>query len=204
MERDGIQNILNRKDLRAILGHCQYGVHRYVSRQISYITVLRDPVERVLSMYYFHKLVQEKHGSLEGIRMPSGMCLEQYVNNPLYSEVTNGQTRRLSGVGFKSHICPRSALKQAKENIDQHFTVVGLTERFAETIELLKQSFGWQLDVPVCHKNENLTKPTTRSHFSETLEIIQQANSLDIELYNYATKLFEDRISQHGNKVSKG
>jgi len=155
-------------------------------------------------MYYFHKLVQEKHGTLEGIRMPSGMCLEQYVNNPLYLEVTNGQTRRLSGVGFKRHICPRIALKQAKENLYQHFKVFGLTERFSETIELIKHSFGWELDVPVCHKNENLNKPTARSHSSETLEVIQQANSLDVELYNYASKLFEERIAQCVNKSRKG
>src|SRR5687768_14239089 len=34
-------------------GHFPYGIHDYIPRPTQYITFLRDPVARVVSLYYF-------------------------------------------------------------------------------------------------------------------------------------------------------
>ncbi|HVX30184.1 MAG TPA: hypothetical protein VHA53_06860, partial [Nitrolancea sp.] len=39
--------------IRAIAGHFYFGVHRFIARPSVYITVLRDPVARVISHYHF-------------------------------------------------------------------------------------------------------------------------------------------------------
>ena len=36
-----------------IMGHFYFGVHTFLSRPSTYITLLRDPVERVISHYYY-------------------------------------------------------------------------------------------------------------------------------------------------------
>ena len=41
------------KQLDIIQGHLQYGIHENLNRNIKYITIIRDPVKRVLSTYYY-------------------------------------------------------------------------------------------------------------------------------------------------------
>ena len=40
--------------IECVAGHLFFGIHRYyIARPTTYITILRDPVERVISHYYF-------------------------------------------------------------------------------------------------------------------------------------------------------
>jgi hypothetical protein len=39
--------------LRAVMGHFFFGAHTFLSKPSIYITVLRDPLDRVISRYYF-------------------------------------------------------------------------------------------------------------------------------------------------------
>ena len=47
-----VRKVLRRPDLRAVLGHFGFGIHRHIPRNSVYMTILRDPVDRVLSLYY--------------------------------------------------------------------------------------------------------------------------------------------------------
>src|SRR5690349_1326721 len=42
-----------RAKLKLIKGHFAYGLHKEVGRPFEYITVLREPVDRVVSHYYY-------------------------------------------------------------------------------------------------------------------------------------------------------
>src|SRR5919108_6323105 len=42
-----------RRRLRVVRGHMLYGIHEFLPQGATYITMLRDPVARVLSSYYF-------------------------------------------------------------------------------------------------------------------------------------------------------
>jgi len=41
--------------IRFIRGHFEFGVHKYLYRPYTYITMLRHPIERAISWYYFVK-----------------------------------------------------------------------------------------------------------------------------------------------------
>ena len=41
--------------------------------------------------------------------------------------------------------CTAEIFERAKENLRRHFSVVGLSERFEETLALMKLRFGWKL-----------------------------------------------------------
>src|SRR5919106_98083 len=43
---------LERHDTRAVVGHFSFGIHTYLKRPWIYVTLLRNPVDRVVSLYY--------------------------------------------------------------------------------------------------------------------------------------------------------
>jgi hypothetical protein len=91
-----------------------------------------------------------------------------------------------------------TTLEAAKRNLKAGFAIAGLTERFDETVMLLKREFGWRrpfyIPVNVAPKRQRneIVRP-------ETIEIIRSKNKLDLELYDFAQSLFEQRVQQAGD-----
>ena len=44
-----------RARLRLVIGHFPFGLHAYIDRPFRYVTVVRDPVDRVVSLYYHYR-----------------------------------------------------------------------------------------------------------------------------------------------------
>jgi len=193
-----IKRILPRPDLKAVLGHCQFGIHEQLARPATYITMLRHPVERIMSLYHFEKLVEGKFGDHQGIRMPAETTLESFVESPPFKDVDNGQTRRISGFSPEVGGCTRAMLKQAKDNLRKHFAVVGLTERFDETLVLLKHAFSWNRDVFYYPMNTNPGRSAMTREPRGTIDAILAHNAFDYELYQFAVELMESAVSRYG------
>jgi hypothetical protein len=74
---------------------------------------------------------------------------------------------------------------------------VGLVERFDETLLLLQRVFGWRRLFYV-RQNVAERRPTQEDLPGETLELVKRHNALDLQLYQYASALFEEQIRQQG------
>lgn len=184
---DYVVQLLGRRDLRAVIGHFSFGLHEYVSRPAVYVTLLRDPVERVVSLYYFAK-VSEK------------MTLEEFAQTPPFLEVDNDQTRRIAGVNPPLGRCTRSHLELARENLRQHFQVVGITERMDETLIQLKLKLGLERDVVSISRNVNTSRPKSGSLSSESMNALRDRNELDWELWSYASELLDEAVALGGER----
>ena len=70
-----------------------------------------------------------------------------------------------------------------------HFSVVGLTDRFDETLALAKTLFGWKIEN---YGSFNVTKGRPRKDEvpSEIRDVIAERYQYDMQLYEYATSLF--------------
>lgn len=177
-----IKNILQRKDLRAVIGHFTFGIHYFVERPFRYITMLRNPINRVISLYHYLKLEDQ-------------MSLEDFANACQYREIDNDQTRRIAGVNPDIGKCSEKDLAIAKENLRQHFAVVGTTERFDEMLALLKLKFNWTQQVSAYPRNVNNDKKNYAP--SETaIKAIENRNLFDIELHAYANQLMGEMINR--------
>jgi len=110
--------------------------------------------------------------------------------------VSNVQTRFISGDIL--NVAGPETLEAAKRNLQADFAVVGLTERFDETVILLKRALGWRRPF---HIRMNVTPRRRRVDKlrPEIIEIIRSKNALDLELYNFAVSLFEQRLQQEGH-----
>jgi Galactose-3-O-sulfotransferase len=180
-----------RRRPRLIEGHTIFGLHEYVPGPSTYITLVRDPVALTASQYNF---VARKPGHwLHDELRSSGMTLDEYVDSGLSLETDNSQTRALSGdTSTAFGRCSQEMLERAKSNVDEHFSVLGLTERFDETLLLLRRAFGWSR---LWYVPANVAPHRRRGALSsETLGRIAERNRFDVELYRWACERFQRTI----------
>jgi hypothetical protein len=179
-----------RASARLIEGHLIFGIHEHVPRPSTYITLLRNPVALVISQYNF-VLRRPRHWLHERV-VRDGMSFGDYVRSGIALETDNSQVRALSGdrtTPFGG--CTREMLEQAKRNLEARFSVVGLTERFDESLIFLKRAFGWS-NVHYVRANVSPRKDPVPP---ETIRAIEEQNALDLELYRWATERFDAAIA---------
>jgi hypothetical protein len=190
-----------RAEIRMLRGHMPFGLHKYIPGPSTYFTLLRDPVERVVSYYYFVR--RDPQHYLHDYALVQGMTLKRYIESQVSLATDNCQTRIISGVWdtLPHDECTEATLASAKRNLAEHFTVVGLTERFDETLMLLKQRFAWQ---NVFYQRQNVTwgRPGQESLPAETLAVVRERNQLDLRLYTYAEALFAAQIRNQGTRFA--
>jgi Galactose-3-O-sulfotransferase len=208
LEKIGEIPLRERGTARVATGHFHYGVHEYIPQPCDYITVLREPVARVLSLYRFIR-GNPKHWLHDELTR-SRMSLEQFVESAADPGVDNEQTRMIAGAGAGEvlRLSPtggrerkeppdldRAALEQAKRNLDR-FLVVGLTERFDESFILIRRALGWKLPM---YETRNVSKGAKPPPPSErALELIRDRNRLDLELYDHAEELLATAVHRQG------
>ena len=184
-----------RREARAVVGHLHYGVHEHFPQDCAYVTVLREPVSRVISSYYYIKSDPRHwlHDELVG----TGMGLEEFVRSSADPGVDNEQTQLIAGVGSGELHSGRppaalgpAELELAKRNLEK-FLVVGVNERFDESFILIRRALGWKLPMYVSSRLASGPKPATASE----IELIRERNRLDLELYAFAEQLMADAIA---------
>ncbi|MEM8722327.1 MAG: sulfotransferase family 2 domain-containing protein [Cyanobacteria bacterium P01_G01_bin.39] len=188
-------------EIRLLMGHMYFGLHEYLSSPSTYITMLRNPVKKVISYYHFISR-KSNHPDYELIKSQD-ISLKSYcaMNR---ANMTNAQTRFLAGEDFSNVNNESKMLEQAKKNLQEHFSVVGITERFDETLILMKQKLGWDSYPYYYRRNTNRNIGYAQLQISEdTLATIREYNQLDIELYEYANELFERDLSVNNNSKLK-
>ena len=182
---------LNR--MQAIQGHMPFGIHRILPQQATYITVLREPVDRGISEYYYalSRVVHPEHRSIKRL------SLDEYIRLTPYANV---QTKLIAGedpgYDFLSGECTEQTLRQAKANLEQHFSLIGLTERFEETLALARILFGWKIPN---YADFNVTRGRPRKEEvpGEIRRVIEERYGFDAELYRFAAELFQKMIVRH-------
>jgi hypothetical protein len=185
--------------MEAFQGHMPFGLHRVLPQKATYLTVLRDPVDRGISEYYYalSRVVHPQHRTIKRLSLDEYIQLTPYAN--VQTKLLAGQD---SGYDFLAGDCNEETLDLAKENLTEHFSLVGLTERFEETLALAKALFGWKIEN---YSSFNITKgrPKKDEVPSEIRNLIGERYRYDTELYQYATKLFDCSIARCGDSISK-
>lgn len=186
-----------KRPLKIVKGHINFGVHDALPQASTYITVIRDPIERICSHYYY--VLRMANHYLHDQVVAQQMSLKDYVCSGISLELDNCQTRVLAsgeagGVPFGE--CSTETLELAKQHLQEHFAVVGIAERFDETLVLLKELFGWSMPF-YARLNVTQNRPKLRSLPDADLAAIRQQNQIDLELYRFANQLLDEQIQQH-------
>jgi hypothetical protein len=183
-------------------GHMGFGLHRHLPNPAVYFTLLRDPIDRVVSHYY-HVLRDSNH-YLHPCTEDGRLGLADFLKTKVPLMFDNGQTRLVSGVWDKVPFgaCDQDVLRIAMKNLDEHFALAGLTERFDETLCLLQSILGWSDDISYVRENVAQNRPRKDDLSSETLAAVFETNRLDMALYDYATQLFQEEAERYGPSLA--
>ncbi len=183
----------DRNQIYLIKGHMTFGVHQFLDCHCKYITFVRNPIDRILSVYYYLSKNQ-RHPQYHLVK---GKTLEEFVSSNTAHH--NGQTRFIAGrYDPRERWQPANLLDRAKKNLQENFVIVGLTERFDETLIVLKRKLEWS-NMPFYVKQNKSNKPATETIAKSTLTLIKNRNSLDVELYRYAKEIFETQLNRQND-----
>jgi hypothetical protein len=175
-----------RRRIQVLQGHFIFGVHAYLPQPARYITLLRDPVERIVSNYCYI-LQTPEHFRHEDVVRGKMDVVDYAESEKLY--LNNGQIQVLAGLGPGAP-ATRDALRQARCNIEGHFAVVGLAERFDDSLALIRHCFGWPTR---SYRSMNVSgrQPSQRVLTPQALAHLRALNALDQELYAWSAERFE-------------
>ncbi len=184
-----------RRRLRVVRGHVLFGIHEFLPQGATYITMLREPVARLLSSFHFiqRRPLHPLHRKLK----EKGVGVEEFIRLTLSRQ--NLQCRLIAGV--KGDVtCDERTLEIAKEHLVKSFSVVGICERFEESLVLVAKTFDW--DIPF-YENRKVSKTRPKVE-SGTIEMIREHNRLDLDLYEFGEKLFEEGLRKKEPAVREG
>ena len=174
---------------RLIYGHMGYGLHGKLGIQARYITVLRHPLPRAISLYRHevrnpHALHHEQAKRLD--------IADFFLSNPS-PQFRNSMTRMLAGTLWQEETWfvdgdEAELLETAKRNLLAQFAYVGFTENLGDDAERLSGVFGRSIYLGWENRDP---EPLAENDLSNVdREIILSCFSLDMELYRFACKTF--------------
>mmetsp|Transcript_5215 Transcript_5215/g.7716 ORF Transcript_5215/g.7716 Transcript_5215/m.7716 type:complete len:537 (-) Transcript_5215:183-1793(-) len=120
------------------------------SSWIPSVTMLRDPVNRVWSMYRFQmkycyqcKPLLQIYDDIDNGNTDqySGICLPQITNHLTRNLLTNLTFDELNN--YTSTMTDEQKVNDAIHSVRNRFTVVGILERLEESLDLFSYSFPW-------------------------------------------------------------
>lgn len=172
---------------RIVAGHVDYGYSAHFPGTFRAFAMLREPVERALSLFYFVKR-EPSHPSHQAV-LDGKISIEE-----MSREQGGMQARFIAGYSPTEPVDDAALLAQAKESLAQKLAVFGLTERFDETLLLLTQALGWPLR-GYARKNVTKKRPSREATDPALLAAIRETSGVDLALYEFARALFEQRIA---------
>ncbi len=188
----------NLRRIRYVTGHLPMGLHRAFDRPAKYFTIIRHPVERVISDFFFR--IQDnvpylKDGALLGF--------EEYVESRYDIYLRDYQVRVISGCPEFEGARPqfgqqtpgpaveRRHLEQAKRNIEKHFLAAAPLDKMTELALLIRRVYGWPMRRLLTeYKARTKRRPRMGDVSRRAIGIIQECNSHDLELYEWIGKRF--------------
>lgn len=153
--------------LHSVAGHALRPWLRDLPLNLSFFTMVRDPVLRSISHYQHLKRSLQRRGA--------DITFEDFVRNGKYS---NSQVRHIAG-------CPD--LEKAKTFLRSSFFFVGLIERFDESMRVLQKLFPYSFCLGYLprHVAKNTALKDEILNSPICCDQLLECNRLDVQLYAF-------------------
>lgn len=175
-------------------GHFDANFHkRFAHRHTQYMTIIRDPIERITSLFYYVRQLKSHpyynlFNSTSLKKLFSDNKIKKQIN---FNVINNWQIRVLN-----NH--REDDLYLAIEELEKNFTIIGTTDRFDETLKLVQGQLP--IHESIHSKSVNVTKdkpPISK----EVIQLIHEYNKKEFALYYYANAKLDSLILESQKRV---
>ena len=181
-------------NVRLITGHMRYGVHEFLRQPCRYFSMVRDPIERALSEYFY------------AFSYPPHRYRDQIVSgNMTFADFLIAESMppaeaisRFLGGWF---VGLNSSYEAALYHLRHGIATVGTSERFDESMLLIARDFGWR---PPLYLPRNVTRldDETRDQRRRAREeagvFLRAQFASDYQIYDAVDDLLSKRITSLG------
>ncbi|MGF1452183.1 MAG: sulfotransferase family 2 domain-containing protein [Opitutales bacterium] len=202
MPKGGLRAIAtSRLDFQYLVGHWPYGIHHAFhgqnpvrQRRRIYITILRQPIEQMLSLYYYRRRLEEKKqetGRFSGTEDATAFYQRE-------RGARNMQCKQLAGLPWwceKSPLralvdyVPALALYLAQRNLERHYHFVLQLERSQDQFPTLAQILEIRYEPTITEATVTRDRPKGKSIREDQREKLARWNRYDQRLYDSSTTL---------------
>jgi len=187
--------------IRCITGHVPRHYFDWTKDGLLPFTVLRDPVQRVFSLYRF--MLAQPEVERERLDMPPGCSFEEFIgaqHPELYSQINNGICRLLCGDSELSN--PDSTLFwQSNDSSGTLHAAIsflqncafGLADCMSHTNMMLESAL--RLPFVLDQRRENTTVDLGFERDENLIRRVREMNRIDIKLYSWAQHEFARRVT---------
>lgn len=185
------QVISNFRSIPFLSGHFGYDFARLFMRGRYTFTFLRDPIDRVLSFYYFCK--NRDPNEFETYRLCQQLSLDEFLKMGLEQPeikffIWNNQVWQLA-CGFGNIENRGLSSFESTELLDlaikhlENFSYIGLTETFEQDRDRILTDLGIALPEEKIISNATPARPTSQDLPRSTLKLLEKLTYLDQILY---------------------
>ena len=176
--------------VRLLAGHMPVDFAQYFPGPSEYVTLLRDPIARTISDYYFcrrnrtnpaHEAAR-KYSLIEFVERGHGLthnCYARWLSNAIYGAVYRTDDEMLEA---------------ARKNLTT-FAFVGITELFDASVRRICEKCGLT-QYPLSSRNRNDATPRGKDVSVAARRVIYRHNELDRAIYEEFRKRFCDEEVQ--------
>ncbi|GAB6888645.1 hypothetical protein JCM13304A_21440 [Desulfothermus okinawensis JCM 13304] len=176
-----LRHFLKKKKLIILKGHCSWRseeiLEDYEDRNIYCITILRDPWDRLISHYYF-------------------ASYRNYIKSDFESFLYS------MGPNFYTNWLGNGNLGLAKKTLANSHYLFGLVERYDDFLKIFAYYFGKK---KIIYQAKNVLRSFIDTDKNKDLvkykDLFLKKNDKDIELYQWARDLFDERINKLNKKL---
>jgi len=179
-------------NIALVTGHEPFGLHELLWMPCRTFSMVRAPVQRAISEYFY--AFSYKHHIHRDEILSGRLSFEDFLAQQRFAG--DSQARMLAGLRQSEE----NVLAAARYNARHSLVVVGIQDRFDESILLFAKILRW---APPFYVSRNVTKLERR--IEERREQIEAQAGLyekhfivDIELYNDLNSALSKRISEEG------
>ena len=216
---DGLTKTLTNRELYLILSkydniHCISSHHIPFPNSFDNFEVmvfLRNPLKRVLSSYFY---LRDKYIKLN--RLPSYAQIDFRENISMFFNYSDDISKNYSiknyCTNYQTHVIDNSLnYESALSRMKNEFWFVGVTERFDESLLILRNEFkkiNHDFNIMYSKQHVNITKAKTMRPFNDynvsekDIDHIIDNNQLDFKLYEEANNILNSKIKNYDGDFS--
>jgi hypothetical protein len=172
---------MSQRRLRYVSGHFQFSdtAYRTFGGEWNFITILRHPVSRWFSHYFYDRYKSDDHTKIHE-------ALADFVNSERGLHLAHTLMMQFSGWRIADVLAQPNECAQAAIATLEKFVLVGCLERLEAFTAQFAARYHMPLDVPELQKNP-VPPPVQAEHITDAIRLrVEEMCRPDLEVYRYA------------------